>query len=363
MLINADALGRFVAEIFHAKGCDREEAARVGTSLVGANLTGHDSHGVVRVPRYVQYVDEGKLVPGQQPSVVTESGSMALLDGNYGFGQTIGPAATERGIAMAAQHGVAVIAVRNSGHMGRIGEYAEMAAAQNQFSVHFVNVAGALLVAPFGGVERRFSTAPFAAGVPQGEAPPIILDFATSVVAEGKALVAYNGGKPIPGNALITPDGELSADPLVLYGADAEGPAPNPRNGPGALRAMGDHKGSGLALICELLAGALTGSGCAGPTERQVANGMLSLYMAVDAFDGDNAVAREVAAYAEFVKGSRPAEVDGEVLLPGEPERRTRQDRLASGVPLTDENWAALTDTARRVGLDEAAIEAAAAGG
>lgn len=358
MLIDAAPLRDLVAEVFLAKGSPEDEARRIGEMLVDANLAGHDSHGVIRVPRYVQYVDDGKLHPGRQPSVITESASMLLLDGNFGFGQTVGPAATKRGIAMAARNGVAVVALRNSGHLGRIGDYPLMAAAAGQVSVHFVNVAGALLVAPFGGVERRFSTAPFAAGVPRPDGDPIILDFATSVVAEGKAMVAYSGGKPLPDDALITADGALSADPLELYGDVAEGASLNPRNGPGALRAMGDHKGSGLALICELLAGALTGSGCAGPAERPVANGMLSLYMAVEAFDDDNFVAREVEAYAEFVKSARPVTADGEVLLPGEPERRTRAERLIAGVPLAEAAWAAIRRTAETVGVGEAVIEA-----
>jgi len=355
MLIDVQPLARLVAEIFQAKGCPADEAGRIGTSLVGANLAGHDSHGVVRVPRYAQYVDDGRVHPGRRPTVLLENEAMALLDGNYGFGQSIGPAATEMGIAKAKRAGVAVVAPRNAGHVGRVGEYAEMAAAAGQVSVHFVNVAGAQLVAPFGGVERRYSTAPMAVGIPAADGPPVILDFATSLVAEGKALVAYNGGKPLPPASLIGPDGELSADPLLLYGT-GEGP-PNPRNGPGALRAMGEHKGSGLALICELLAGALTGSGTAGPEARPVANGMLSIFLKVEAFGEHDAILADVRAYADFVKSARPAEPGGEVLLPGEPERRTRERRLAEGVPLPDQVWENILETARKAGLDEARIE------
>ena len=169
--------------------------------------------------------------------------------------------------------------------------------------------------------------------------------------------MAYNGGKPLPDGSLIGPDGELSADPLVLYGEDASGGPPNPRKGPGALRAMGEHKGSGLALICELLAGALTGSGCAGPGERTVANGMLSFYMSVEAFDQDNFIAAEVKQYTDFVKSARPADPNGEVLLPGEPERRTREARLANGVPLSSAAWEALLESARAAGLSQGDIE------
>lgn len=361
MLIAIPPLTRLVAEIFRTRGCPREEAERIGASLVAANLAGHDSHGVVRVPRYVRYMDEGKVHPGRQPSVLLENEVMAVLDGHHGFGQSIGPAAVELGIAKASRNGIAVIALRNSGHLGRIGEYAEMAAERGQVSVHFVNVAGATLVAPFGGVDRRFSTAPVAVGVPAAEGPPVILDFATSIIAEGKALVAHNGGKPLPEASLIGPDGRLSADPALLYGSDAKGGAPDPSRGPGALRAMGEHKGSGLALVCELLAGALTGSGCAGPEKRPVANGMVSIFMALEAFGDDDVIAGDVRAYVDYVKSSRPAVEGGEVLVPGEPEGRTRAERLAQGVPLADAAWAAILETARQVGLSQAEIDAALA--
>ena len=179
----------------------------------------------------------------------------------------------------AASAGVAIIAVRNSGHIGRVGDWAEMAAEAGFVSVHFVNVAGSQLVAPFGGVDRRISTAPFTVGFPIDGGEPIILDFATSMVAEGKIMVAASGGKPLPPGVLIDHDGSLSNDPATLYGHGQDANLRGPRAGTGAIRAMGEHKGSGLALVCELLAGALTNSGCCGPDNRPTANGMLSFYI------------------------------------------------------------------------------------
>ncbi len=357
MLIHADPLTRLVDIIFQRRGCPADEADRIAGFLVAANLAGHDSHGVIRVPRYVQYIDDGKITPGGNIDVVTRSESFVLVDGCFGFGQTVGPKAARLGMDMARGNGVGVVALRNAGHLGRIGDYPLRAAAEGLVSVHFVNVAGSCLVAPFGGIDRRFSTAPFAVGIPSEDGPPIILDFATSVVAEGKALVAYNGGKPLPDDSLVGPDGEISGDPLLLYGADASGGAPNPRNGPGALRAMGDHKGSGLALMCELLAGAFTGSGCAGPEVRQVANGMLSFYLSVQAFDDGHGVGAMVRDYVDFVKASRPTAPGGEVLVPGEPERRREAERRRDGIPLSDAAWAAILETARGVGLDQAEID------
>ncbi len=358
MRIQTGPLSRLVEAVFARKGCPGDEAARIAESLVGANLAGHDSHGVIRVPRYVRYIDDGELAPGADIDVVADSDAFVLVDGNFGFGQTVGPKAARLGMERAARGGVGVVALRNAGHLGRIGDYPRRAAEAGLISVHFVNVAGARLVAPFGGVDRRFSTAPFAVGVPSADGPPIILDFATSVIAEGKALVAYNGGKPLPEDSLVGPDGTVSGDPLLLYGAEASGAAPDPRQGPGALRAMGDHKGSGLALICELLAGALTGSGCSGPEARPVANGMLSIYLMVASFDDGHGVTGMVRDYVDFVKSSRPVAPDGEVLVPGEPERRWEAERRRDGIPLSDGAWRAILDTARAVGLTQSEIDA-----
>ena len=357
MLIKADALERLVAAIFVGEGCSAPEAAAIGRHLVSSNLAGHDSHGVIRVPRYVTALREGRTLKGQTLAVVSENGGMAVVDGGYGFGQWIGEQAVAFGVAKAKESGTAIVALRNSSHLGRIGGWAEIAAAAGFVSVHFVNVAGSLLVAPFGGVDRRMSTAPFCVGVPRPGGAPIILDFATSLVAEGKVLVASTGGKPVPAGALIEPDGRLSTDPQTLYGPIA-GPGPrSPGSGKGAIRAMGEHKGSGLAFMCEILAGALTGGGCAGPGPRdRVTNGMLSIYMSPTAFGSEAGFAEELHRYVDFFKSSRPDHPGGEVLVPGEPERRYRAKRLVDGVPLEAETWEALCSVARGVGLDATGI-------
>ncbi|MGH7071250.1 MAG: Ldh family oxidoreductase, partial [Acetobacteraceae bacterium] len=199
--IDAGRLATFVAAIFRAAGLDPAEAERIGTSLVSANLAGHDSHGVVRVARYVQVFGLGQVRAGQLLSIVHDAPAHALVDGNFGFGQTIAPLAVDLGVSKAKASGVAVIGLRNSGHIGRVGEWAERAAAEGLVSIHFVNVFNGELVAPFGGVDRRFSTNPFTVGVPMGDGPPLLLDFATSVVAEGKVLVASQGGKQVPADA------------------------------------------------------------------------------------------------------------------------------------------------------------------
>ncbi len=351
MRIRAEPLRRLVAEIFLAAGCSSEEADRIAEDLVMANLVGHDSHGVVRTQRYVEALRAGSVRPDGSLETVIDGGVFAVVDGNHGFGQTIGPQACRLGIERASIHGVSVIGLRRSGHLGRIGRYAEMAVAANQASLHFVNVASSTLVAPFGAIDRRMGTNPVSIGMPMGERAPLILDFATSVVAEGKALVALNGGKPIPADALVSPDGELTGDPAVLYGPVVPGRAPNPHDGRGALRAMGDHKGSGLALMCELLAGALIGSDTAGPPPKPHGNGMLSIYLDVDRLTPDDRAMVEARTYVDWFVSAQPTSPDGEVLLPGEPERRRRAEREVDGIELPAATWTSIVEAAESVGV------------
>ena len=354
VLIEAKKLDAYVAAIFRAAGCDAAEAGRISTHLLGANLAGHDSHGVARVPRYVEWLQAGYVLKGQDAEVVTDGGCFALLDGKFGFGQTVAPQAVDLGIARALQHGIAVVGLRNAGHIGRVGDYAEAAIRAGLISVHFVNVAGSVLVAPFGGTDRRFSTAPFAVGVPL-PGRPLVLDFATSLVAEGKVLVASNGGKALPHDALIEPDGRLSGDPHTLYGHyDAIGPR-NPANGQGAIRAFGEHKGSGLAFMCEMLAGALTGGGTSGPVEARgrIANGMLSFYVSPSHFGTQAEFEATGRAYVDWVIGCTPATPGEPVLAPGDKEAVTRADRLANGVPLQPDTWAGIQQVGHRLGVAE----------
>lgn len=355
LTIQAEALIAFAKAIFRAAGCDGDEAERIARSLVSANLAGHDSHGVVRVPRYVHVLGLGQVRAGKSLSIIREAPAHALVDGNFGFGQTIAPQAVDLGIAKAKSAGVAVIGLCNAGHIGRVGEWAERAAAAGLISIHFVNVFNGELVAPFGGVDRRFSTNPFAVGVPMADGPPLLLDFATSVVAEGKVLVASQGGKKVPDDAMIEPDGRFSSNPKTLYGPIEGTDERNPSAGEGALRAFGGHKGSGLAFMCEILAGCLTGGGTSGPAERgpgrRIANGMLSIYVAPGEFAA-TAFADAARAYCAYMKACRPAEAGGEVLLPGEPERRTRALRLESGIPIPHRTWQALAATAQSLGVD-----------
>jgi uncharacterized oxidoreductase len=357
--IRAEALEAFVRDIFAAAGCSAAEAGRIGKYLVIANLTGHDSHGVQRVPRYLQWKNEGMFVADRTVKVLTDTPVLAIVDAQQGFGQTVAPQAVEIGIAKCRAMGLSAVGLRNAGHIGRVGDWAEMAAAAGLISVHFVNAAGSSLVAPFGGVDRRFSTAPYCVGVPRPGEPPLVLDFATSVVAEGKVLNASFGGKAIPADALVDADGSTSGDPHVLYGPYTPTGERNYRTGTGAIRAFGDHKGSGLAFMCELLGGSLTGTG-ATQEGRPFANGMFSFYVDPTRVDPENFFPGDVARYTKFVKSARPTKAGGEVLVPGEPEQRMRAERQANGVPLPIATWTAIKDAARLAGLSDKRIAAAA---
>jgi hydroxycarboxylate dehydrogenase B len=344
-------LRRLVAAMFAKAGSAREEAETVARRLIDSNLAGHDSHGVVRVPAYVQWVKDGKVKINQHARIVNESDAFAIVDGQGGFGQVVGGEAMAIGVAKARKTGVALVALRHAHHLGRIGDWAEHCAAENCASIHFVNVvhAGAI-VAPFGGMERRTSTNPFCCGMPMTGRAPLILDFATSKIAEGKVQVARNKGVEVPENALIGPTGEDTRDPNALYGPPV-----------GALLPMGEHKGYGLAFFCDILAGALSGGGCnhdGHPVTGTVHNNMLSIIIDMARLGDANAMNGEVEHFVRWMKSSRPRQAGGEVLAPGDPELRNRETRGRDGIPLDDTTIANMADTARDLGVDAATISA-----
>src|SRR6185503_18930342 len=299
--LKAEALEAFVADIFVSAGCSKDEGGRIGRYLVSANLSGHDSHGMVRVPRYATQKKNGTVVADVTVDVVVDTPVIAVIDGKYGFGQTVTPQAVRIGIDKCKRMGLSAVGLRNAGHVGRVGDWADMAAQAGLISIHFVNAAGSILVAPFGSTDRRFSTAPYCVGVPIPGREPLVLDFATAFVAEGKVFVASQGGKPIPSDALIGPDGKPSDDARLLYGDYITTGKRDIASGKGAIRAFGDHKGSGLALICEVLGGALSGTGCTEPG-RRIANGMFSFYIDPAVVDPAGMFSDDVLRFVDFVK-------------------------------------------------------------
>ena len=337
--VSAAALTEYVAAIMAGGGSRDEEARTIARRLVDSNLVGHDSHGVLRVPKYLEWVREGWLRPNQAPTVAFDSAALAIVDGNRGFGQVVGEYATKMGIAKAAATGIAMIGLRNCGHLGRLGDWADMAADAGQVSLHFLNTSGAQRVAPFGGSDRRLSTTPMAVGVPRAGQPPVILDITTSTVAEGKLMVAMNKGEQVPPGWIVDRDGRPTTDPRDFYDG-------------GALLTIGAHKGSGLSIITDLLAGAITTGRSSDPADTVLRNNMLSIFIAPAVYDRDNHVAREATRFVDYVLASPPAAAGQPVQAPGDVERATRARRLAEGVPLDERTLSDLNEAARSVGLD-----------
>jgi len=347
-------LMRAIEAIVAAGGSEAREARVVAENLVTANLTGHDSHGIGMIPRYVDSLKEGGLRPNRHPQIKFDGGALLALDGQAGYGQVIGLEATDMAIARAKQHGVAVMALANSHHLCRIGQWAEQAVAQGLVSISFVNVISRPIVAPYGGSDARFGTNPCTIGIPLAGQPPLILDMATSAVAQGKIRVAHNKGEKVAPGLLIDDKGNPTLDPR--YGVIEPF---------GALTTMGLHKGYGLAVVCELLGGALTGGGTQHTGERtkkRVLNGMLSILIDPAKLGTAQLFAGEAAAFVEWVRKSPPAPGFDKVRLAGDPERETRARRLAEGITVDPTTWREIHAAGAKLSVSADAIDRLARG-
>lgn len=351
-MFGAASLTAAVRAIAAAGGSSPAEAELVAANLVEANLMGHDSHGVGMMPRYVDALLEGGLVANRQLELVHDGGALLRLDGGCGYGQSVGRQAMALGIERAARHGVAVVALANAHHLGRIGHWAEQCLAAGLVSIHFVNVIARPIVAPFGGRDARFGTNPVCIGIPRPAGEPVLLDFATSRIAQGKTRVAHNKGLPVEPGVLIDDHGEPSTDPRYTVIPPL-----------GALLTFGEHKGSGLALACELLGGALTGGATMrelGDGRRRVLNGMLSILIDPQRLGTAAHFEREIDAFIAWYCASPPAAGVERVLFAGEPERASMERRLAEGIPVDAVTWGEIVAAAAKLGVDAATLEAAA---
>ncbi|MBI3452772.1 MAG: malate/lactate/ureidoglycolate dehydrogenase [Rhodospirillales bacterium] len=342
--ISAKDLTGVVAAICRAAGSKPKEARMVADNLVAANLAGHDSHGVGMLPIYIAAVHEGKLKPNRHVGIVAKPGPILVLDGRRGYGQVIGVEAMALGIAQAKKYGVAIVALRNSHHIGRIGAWAEQCLDAGLASIHFVNVIGRPpLVAPHGGRDARLSTNPFCAALPSARGRPIVLDMATSKIALGKARVAKNKGVAAPADSIIDARGRPTVDPGVMF-ARAQG----------ALLPFGEHKGYGLAAICELFAGVLAGGGTM-PSVSQasiaIINNMFSVIIDPKALGVARDLRREVTRVTKWLTASRRRPGMGPVLVPGDPERLSRAKRLREGIVIDPRTWGEIVIAGASVGL------------
>ena len=344
--ISAERLTGQVANVIAAAGSAQVEAQKVAANLVLANLSGHDSHGVGMVPRYVDAVLEGGLKPNTGAKATLDIGTMLALDGQRGYGQVVGEEAMQMGIARARQHGSCIMTVGNSHHLGRIGHFAEMAVQQGLVSLHFVNVLSRPVVAPFGGGDGRFGTNPCCIGVPLRGQEPFVLDFATSRQAQGKMRVAHNKGERVPEGTLIDELGRPTTDPGVVVVPQSNGLF-------GALMTFGEHKGYGMAVACELLGGALSGGGTwhrPADQSRSVLNGMLTVLIDPAKLGTQQSFDEEAQAFVDWLRQSPAAPDSDGVRLAGEPEREARAARVQAGITIDDQTWAEIEQAAAKAG-------------
>ncbi len=352
--ITAAPLTRLATALLESAGTEPANAALCAGHLVDANLKGHDSHGVAMLAAYLKWIARGGLEPNAHARVVHDRVVVAVLDGGFGLGQVVGKEAMDLAIARARVAGIACVALRNAGHLGRIGAYGEMCAEAGLVSMHYVNVVGlAPVVVPFGGREPRLFTNPYCGVVPRPDGRHIVVDFATSAVALGKAHAAWRRGEPLATGMVVDAAGAPTTDPATLFG---DGPR-------GHLLPFGQHKGGGLQVLCELLGGALAGHWTIQseprPDRGATINHMLSIVLDPEAFGGRDDFEREATLLVETLRQTPPGPGVATLLLPGDPERAAAE-RSRHGLDLDDRTWAGLVKAATGLGLDAEALVAGA---
>ena len=352
MHATVDRLRRVTRAILKSGGSAAPEADLVADHLVQANLAGHDSHGVGMIPAYVRHLKAGLVVPNTRAKLVKDDGAVLMFDGGRGYGRSVAGEAMVAGITRCRQTGVVALTLANAHHIGRVGAYGELASAAGLVSLHFVNVADhRALVAPFRGSDARFSTNPVCIALPGTERqPPLLLDMATSAIAMGKVRVARNEKKLVPEGILLDTSGQPTRDPNVMYSEPH-----------GAMRPFGGHKGYALAVVTELLAGALSGGPTIQPGNPRLGgtiNNMFAVLVDPARLAGVDWLRREIDGFVEYVKASPPADPKAPVLVPGDPERLAREERARTGITVDATTWQDIVQAAEKVGLSRAEAEA-----
>jgi LDH2 family malate/lactate/ureidoglycolate dehydrogenase len=336
LLFHADQLRHFAERVFVAAGTEPTQAAIVADHLVNANLTGHDSHGIQHIPGYVDSIQRGAIRPNARPDLAEDRGIAAIVDGAWTFGQISALFAAQLATARARERGLCLVALQRANHIGRLGEYTSRAAADGV--VLIASIGGlARAVAPYGGKSGALATNPFSIGFPAGEHTDFMLDFATSMVAAGKVMVARARHEQLPTGVLLDAEGNPTTDPNALL----EG---------GALVPFGAHKGSGLSILSALLNQVLVNVPAYADENGQSAAFFLAIDSAI--FRPRTDVERDADAVLQKIKSVPPAAGHAAVLVPGEPEVMSHARRLREGIPVAEDTWNAIRETATKLGLD-----------
>lgn len=342
---SAHTLTRLSQSLFEAVCVPAEDAALVARSLVDANLCGHDSHGVMRVPQYVEFIRTGTYKPGAAFDVLSETPAVVAADGNWGMGQVQAHRLLGRLLPKARQLGVAAGTLRNCGHIGRLGEYAEVAATDRMAFFGAVNShGGGRRVVPPGGIEGRISTNPICMGAPTSAAP-VVLDFGTSAVAEGKVRLAFQKQERVPEGWLLDAAGNPTTDPGVLYG-----------NPPGNILPFGGpqmYKGFGLGLLLDVLCGGLSGGYSSNPALAMTGRGNAVVFVVFNPalFAGTEHFVQQADGLTEYVRSCPRTEGFSTITLPGDPELATRSKRQLEGITIPDGTWHLISKTAAELGV------------
>jgi len=336
-VFTAESLRDIASDLLVAAGTSLENARLIGDSLIDANLAGHDSHGILRLPRYLQAAMNGRVNPAVEPAIVSKKAATAVIDAGYGWGQTAMWLATNTAIDLAKEFGIAAAAVQRCFHIGRVAPYVEAVANEGMIGIAMANAGPA--VAPYGSRQRIFGTNPIAWAAPRADGkPPVCLDVATSTLAEGKLQVALSKGEAIAPGILLNSEGALSVDPNDLYSG-------------GALLAFGAHKGSGLSMLAQLVGRGLAGLEPSYVDGPRGVNGPFIIAINIASFAPLAQFLAATEDQCRVIKESAPASGFDEVLLPGEPELANRRVREVEGILVPDMIWENLVAVAAELGV------------
>ncbi|MBT4694997.1 MAG: Ldh family oxidoreductase [Planctomycetaceae bacterium] len=337
-IVNHKSLETVTQSVFMAHGCTSNAAKQVAKSLVLANLCGHDSHGVVRIAPYLTNIQRGILQPAAEFSVTHETESLVVADAQHGFGQVQMPALIAHLSTKARTQGIACGAMKRCGHIGQLSQWVESAAENGFAALLTVNDNGALqAVAPPGGKRPTLSTNPISIATPS-DPDPILVDISTSVVANGKILVAHKENKQVPQGWLRDENGQPTTDPAVRY-----------QDPPGSLNPAGGYKGFGLAFLLDVLVSGLTGGHCPpAPADAVPANNVLMVLWDPQHFQGIDHIVSEAVRLEQFTRESPLLDADSPIMLPHDRSRKTKSERRNAGIPLGDEVYLQITEFANQ---------------